>query len=97
LIEGILTPIPQSTFWKPANIPSKGEWYWIDPRALSPQGFQKIYLIAQSPLVPVLRMVEALPPLPERHLGYAVTWFALAFFAFFFAFPPASFFFSRSK
>ncbi|MGL6188055.1 MAG: SURF1 family protein [Holosporales bacterium] len=97
LIEGILTPIPQFTFWKPANVPSKGEWYWIDPKALSPKGFQKIYLIAQSPSVPVLRMVEALPPLPERHLGYALTWFALAFFAFFFAFPPAPFFFSRPK
>ena len=68
------------------NAPQSGEWYWRDPKALS-ETFrhplrQDIFMLAD--LKPSDLHIEGVlqedlsPQLTNRHLEYALTWFALA-------------------
>lgn len=69
----------------PDNDPVKDEWHWIDPAAMAAHlGLDRVapYWIArardgQQEAGPVGVDRVAMPP--NNHLGYAVTWYALAF------------------
>jgi surfeit locus 1 family protein len=84
---GLLRGTPEAGMFTPANQPSRNVWYWPDVGALMAS------LSDVAALKPVDGIVQALssgpgpwpkpvPPdpsaIPENHLQYALTWFALA-------------------
>jgi surfeit locus 1 family protein len=87
-IAGLLRRKPKAGMFTPANEPLRNIWYWADVDALR-QSFS-----GDSTLKPVNGIVQALPSgegpawpkpvppdpsvIPNNHLQYALTWFALA-------------------
>ncbi len=83
----ILRQVPKAPF-APDNEPAQNEWYWRDIEAM---GAAALGALAPDAAALVLIEAEAAPilggwpragvtkqTLSSRHLGYAVTWFALA-------------------
>jgi surfeit locus 1 family protein len=86
-LSGLLRPKPRAGMFTPANQPARNIWYWADLDALK-ASFELPYS-----LQPVEGIVLALGPgrapwpqpvppdpsaIPNNHLQYALTWFALA-------------------
>lgn len=75
---------PRGKGWfTPDNDPAANRWYWEDipamARAAGIQDPLPAILVATARLgPPPLEPVETRPYLPNNHLGYAFTWFALA-------------------
>lgn len=75
---------PRGKGWfTPDNDSKANRWYWEDipamARAAGIQDPVPAILVATASLgPPPLEPVEARPSLPNNHLGYAFTWFALA-------------------
>ncbi|MEM7123870.1 MAG: SURF1 family protein [Pseudomonadota bacterium] len=82
-VTGIVREFSERTAFANDNDPSAGEWYWIDPDAMA--------AAADVPLLPIVVVADQgsdpqqLPrggqvrlDLPNHHLQYALTWFALA-------------------
>ncbi len=75
---------PRGRGWfTPDNDPAANRWYWEDlpamARAAGIDDPVPAMLVATARLGdPPLETVEAHPRLPNNHLGYAFTWFALA-------------------
>ncbi|HVC54681.1 MAG TPA: SURF1 family protein [Stellaceae bacterium] len=84
-VAGRLRLASQKPGWfVPDNTPARGEWYWIDLAAISAAD-------RLAPVAPFYIDADAapnpggwpeggvtLPELPNHHLQYAITWFALA-------------------
>lgn len=73
----------QGTF-TPDNVPSNGEWYWIDLKEVSQQiGSSVLPIILERSDSRSDRVLpiggQTLIELPNNHLQYALTWFGLAF------------------
>lgn len=73
-IHASLRPFYPKGWMQPLNVPAKNQWYWLEPG-----------LIAQHfglpPLYPLLAVEDAahfVLEIPNHHLLYAYTWFALA-------------------
>lgn len=69
----------------PPAAPEKGQWYAVDPKALTAAaglGAAAPFWVAEDPLPDGLRNPRADPSLamlpPSQHIGYALTWFGLA-------------------
>ncbi len=85
-IVGVLRAQPPARGWfTPDNVPAKGEWY-------TPDVAQMAAHLKLSPVRPWLVEADAAPgaqgypvaggtltPLPNNHLQYVITWYALAF------------------
>lgn len=86
LVRGLLTPPPDVGLRLGDGMANPGRWprlvQYLDPARLAPElGVRLLpYVIRLDPAAPdgYLREPPALPFGPERHLGYAVQWFALA-------------------
>ncbi len=85
-VEGLLrlAPAEKPGWFLPANDPSQGEWFWIDLPALAraagvPEALP-FYLEAEASPNPGGFPVggQANTELPNDHLQYAITWYALA-------------------
>ncbi|MCC7428793.1 MAG: SURF1 family protein [Alphaproteobacteria bacterium] len=89
--EGVVTveayvraPEPPGRF-TPANEPARNRWYSIDPEAMAQAAglpaLAPFYVVALDPAAPRQSLplpAASLPRPPDHHLGYALTWFALA-------------------
>ena len=82
-VTGIVREFGERTAFANDNDPVAGEWFWIDPDAMA--------AVADVPLLPIVVVADQgsdpqqLPrggqvrlDLPNHHLQYALTWFALA-------------------
>ncbi len=82
-VTGIVRDVGERTTFTNDNNPSTGEWYWFDPDAMAAE--------AGVPLLPIVVVADQgsdpqqLPiggqvrlEIPNHHLQYALTWFALA-------------------
>ncbi len=84
-ITGVLRAQPPARGWfTPDNVPAKGQWYTPDVRQMAAH-------LGLAPVRPWLVEADATPnpggypvgggtlaPLPNNHLQYAITWYALA-------------------
>jgi surfeit locus 1 family protein len=85
-VEGLLrlAPVEKPGWFVPQNDPGRGEWFWIDLPALSRAAgvFDALpfYVEAGGALNPGGLPVggQANTDLPNDHLHYAITWYALA-------------------
>ncbi len=82
---GVLRVAPQRTWAMPDNEPAKNVWFWWDPPAMA----RAAKLDAAAPFYLEATLDPAAPEgapiggqtrerLPDNHLGYAFTWYALA-------------------
>jgi surfeit locus 1 family protein len=68
------------TYFQPLNQPPL--YFWIDLNALSKElnlPLLPYYLVAKDTHDPHILPTEAFPPPRNNHLGYALTWYGLAF------------------
>ena len=79
-------PKPQSSFM-PENVPSKGQWYSMDPITMAKQSGADVpvYYILSSDKdtpggFPIGRQWTV--DIPNNHLEYAITWYSLALILF---------------
>ena len=84
-LTGILRAGGRPNRWVPDNDPVTGDWFFIDVDGMAAaKGLQSPYpFIARiaaelSPERGYPQALPGLPALPNRHLGYALTWFGLA-------------------
>ncbi|MGH7123163.1 MAG: SURF1 family protein [Stellaceae bacterium] len=85
-VDGLLrlAPVEKPGWFIPANDPGRNEWFWIDlpalARAAGVPGAQPFYvetrLVPNPGGFPVGGQANA--DLPNDHLQYAITWYALA-------------------
>ncbi len=80
----VVRPPRRKGWFTPDNDPQANRWYWEDIPAMAKaagiRGPVPAILVATASLgPPPLEAVETRPVLPNNHLGYAFTWFALAF------------------
>jgi len=79
-----LMPAYKPGWFVPDNQPERGEWFWIDLKAMTAaDGLSQVapfYIDADATPNPGgwPRGGASLPELPNNHLQYAITWFALA-------------------
>ena len=79
-----LAPPQKPNWFVPDNRPEKNQWFWIDlPAIASAHGLGEIapfYIAADATPNPAgwPKGGAGLPELPNDHLQYAITWFALA-------------------
>ena len=84
-VTGVLRLPGKSNRWIPDNDPVKGVWYHVDTKAMgaaaSVAGIREAFLIADAAAnpggLPVGRRIGV--EIGNRHLGYALTWYGLAF------------------
>lgn len=70
IMQGILRPLRQRRMFSPDNQPARNLWFTED---LAP-----MQEATGLTLLPLVLEADALPTLRNDHLGYALTWFALA-------------------
>lgn len=79
-----LAPPEKPGWFVPDNRPGQGEWFWPDLAAMAQvdglPALPSYYIAADAAATPGSwpRGRASLPPLPNNHLQYAVTWFSLA-------------------
>lgn len=88
-IHGLLRKPPRPGLFTPANQPDENIWYWPDVPAMiaalngEPGLEQSSYIVQVLPLANASPWPKALPrqpaAIPNNHLQYALTWFALGF------------------
>jgi surfeit locus 1 family protein len=85
-VEGLIR-LPRAQHWlEPDNDPAHGTWFWVDPAAMGeaagvPEGkLAPVYLEAGPAPNPGGFPIggQSRVALPNDHLQYAITWFALA-------------------
>lgn len=82
-VTGVLRPAREPNWFTPENRPAQGAWYWIDPVAMAAvAGVDPapvhIALVAQEPPQDLPIPVGVNLAIRNDHLGYALTWYALA-------------------
>jgi surfeit locus 1 family protein len=87
-ITGLLRKNQEQGVFTPDNRPAQNQWYWPDVPALfaslgdSAGHIQEPFLVQALPTPGQPVLPRAVPPdlaaIPNNHLGYAFTWFALA-------------------
>ncbi len=83
-VVGLLRAGGRSNAWQPRNDPARGEWFFVDaPRMAEAAGLDdaKPFHLQLLPAAGRTGYPEPGGPgaaLPNRHLGYALTWFGLA-------------------
>jgi surfeit locus 1 family protein len=83
-ITGVLRAPERGNFMTPQNRP--GHWFLHDPKAMgaalhADQPIAPVVLMAETSSNPEFKALEPVPfpiDIPNRHLGYALTWFGLA-------------------
>jgi surfeit locus 1 family protein len=79
-----LAPASRPGWFTPDNRPLRADWYWIDSAAIAKAdglpALAPFYIDADATPNPGgwPKGRAQLPPLPNNHLQYAITWFALA-------------------
>jgi surfeit locus 1 family protein len=79
-----LAPTARPGWFTPENRPQSGDWYWVDQRAIADAAglpaLAPFYIDADATPNPGgwPKGRAQLPPLPNSHLQYAITWFSLA-------------------
>lgn len=79
-IEGIARVPSPPTYFQPAN--TAGSYFWIDLKALSQDlslSLLPYYLVSKQSFDPHIFPTNAIPIPRNNHLGYAITWYSLAF------------------
>jgi surfeit locus 1 family protein len=82
-LEGVLRRPGSAGTFTPANQPEQRRWYWYDPAALKillgaePMGMV-LALDRPDTALPLPRLLPTRVDLPNKHLGYAITWYGLA-------------------
>jgi len=85
-VTGVLRLPPQEkpSVFLPDNKPERNLWFWLDLRAMAAAGSMSevapFYIVADATPNPGgwPKGREVAEPLPNNHLQYAITWFALA-------------------
>jgi surfeit locus 1 family protein len=83
-IVGALRWPEQRSFFTPADTPARNQWFTRDPQAVAEaKGIgpaAPFYIAQEAPQAPgrAPRVGKLQPSLPNNHLQYALTWFALA-------------------
>ncbi len=83
-VEGLVRDPPAPGWFTPDNVPSKGDWYYVEIAAMASHlGLDDVapYLIDAGPNpnpggLPIGGQTIVRPP--NNHLQYAITWYALA-------------------
>jgi surfeit locus 1 family protein len=79
-----LSPAAKPSWFVPDNDPPHHSWFWVDLTAIAAAGrisdSTPYYIVADASPNPGgwPRGGQALPPLSNHHLQYALTWFSLA-------------------
>lgn len=79
-----LPPSHKPNWFIPDNQPKDGQWFWLDlPAIAAAEGLDNVepfYIDADAVPRPECMPLACAtpPPLPNNHLQYAITWFALA-------------------
>ena len=83
-VEAIVRVRPEKNLFAPDNIPARNEWYFIDPAAMAesagidaPGAYFLMAVEDKSEAGYPLGRGDKLSPRND-HLGYAITWYALA-------------------
>jgi surfeit locus 1 family protein len=88
-VAGIVTPGGRASAWTPDNDPARDEWYYADPPAIAarlrlrfggPEAVPGLVVAADAAPAPGGLPIggQTATDLPNRHLEYALTWYALA-------------------
>lgn len=86
-VVGLVREAGERNAFTPANDPARNEWYWRDLPGLQASAFTSDVNYAPVMVDADARPANpggwpeggaALAPLPNRHLGYALTWYGLA-------------------
>jgi surfeit locus 1 family protein len=87
-LPGLLRRPGKASFFTPSNNPDRNTWHWLDVPAIFaslknlPAGERSEFVVVALPSASAYAWPRPMPPdptaIPNNHLQYALTWFALA-------------------